>query len=577
MRELTVSNRSVGIDIGSRAVKAVVAAKSGSSVSIKSFIEIPIERDGPSQTQRALLALEELASQLKIGSEIVVTSVSTQQTTVRNLEIPFSDEEKARQILKFQTEPYLAFPIEEVIIDFYDTRTSAEGKMKVLLTAVHKGVIENHLNILAQAGIDPEVVDADFMAVASAALWAEPLLTRESGVVIDIGDSKSIACYIEGGKLLGVRSLTIGGEDFTAAIAKELGVNYEEAEQLKTGKRPAGASPDAQQKLSQAINSVLERLGPELDRTIRYFSSQARGGSFNRVFLSGGSATLNGLDKFLSESLSARVSLLSCPDDVKGDFASPATFTRFATATGLALRGLGESPCHQNFRQEEHAYARPFRRLKKHLIVTAVLPILIAGLLVFSLFASIERYKSRKADLNYEIQKRLRTVFLGKNPANNEAVRKLLEEEKNTLTPFRELKGGISVLQVLEDIAARLPAGMTAEFSLFNYTKSRPSELPSAVQSRRTPRTTPSYEATVTLKGTVPSVPDHVRLREILEELDYVAALEDKGTTDAGGGRVNVEYILRLRTPPRTGTKPPSAPSKPQDETPTPTSDKAGS
>lgn len=577
MKELTISNRSVGIDIGSRAVKAVVAAKSGSSVSIKSFIEVPIQRNGAPQTEQIAAALEELGSRLKIGSEVVVTSVSTQQTTVRNLEIPFSDEEKARQILKFQTEPYLAFPIEEVIIDFYDTKTSTEGKMKVLLTAVHKGVVENHLNLLARAGIDPEVVDADFMAVASAALWAEPRLTEESGIVMDIGDSKTIACYIEAGKLLGVRSLTIGGEDFTTAVAKELGVSFEEAEQLKTRKPPAGASPDAEQNVSQAINSVFERLGPELDRTIRYFSSQARGGSFNRVFLSGGSAALSGLDKFLSESLSAKVSLLSCPEGVKGDFADPATFSRFATAMGLALRGLGESPCHQNFRQEEHAYARPLRRLKKHLIVTAVLPVLIAGLLVFSLFASIERYKSRKADLNYETQKRRRTIFLGKTPPNNEAVRKLLDEEKNTLTPFRELKGGISVLQVIEDIATRLPAGMTAEFSLFNYTKSRPSDLPTLGQPRRTPKTTPSYDATVTLKGTAPSVPDYIRLKEILEELDYVAALEDKGTTDAGGGRVNVEYILRLRVPPRTGTKPASGSSKPQSETPNPKSSEAGS
>ena len=547
MRELTVSNKAIGIDVGSRSVKAVVAAKRGSSVSIKSFIEVPIPRDGAPQPQQVALALEELGKRLKIGSEIVVTSVSTQQTTVRNLEIPFSDAEKARQILKFQTEPYLAFPIEEVIIDFYDTQTAPEGKMKVLLTAVHKGVIENHLNLLAQAGIDPEVVDADFMAVASAALWAEPQLAEESGIVIDIGDSKTVACYIERGKLLAVRSLPIGGEDITRAIAQHVGVSYEEAEQLKTGKRDASASPDAAEKVSQAIGSVFERLGPELDRTIRSFSSQAKGGSFNRVLLSGGSATLNGLDRFLSESLSAKVSLLSCPASVKAESADPASFARFATALGLALRGLGQAPFFQNFRQEEHAYARPLRRLRKHLIVTAALPVLIAALLVFSLFASIERHTSNKGDLNYEIQKRRGTIFQGKRPRSNADVRKLLEEEKNTLTPFRELRGGISVLQVLEDISAKVPKEMTAETSLFNYTKSRPSDLPTTVQRRPTGQTTPTWDATVTLKGTAPSVADHVRLKEILEELKYVALVEDKGTTEAAGGRVNVEYILRLK------------------------------
>jgi hypothetical protein len=42
-------------------------------------------------------------------------------------------------------------------------------------------------------------------------------------------------------------------------------------------------------------------------------------------------------------------------------------------------------------------------------------------------------------------------------------------------------------------------------------------------------------------------VADHVRLKEILEELKYVALVEDKGTTEAASGRVNVEYILRLK------------------------------
>ena len=117
--------------------------------------------------------------------------------------------------------------------------------------------------------------------------------------------------------------------------------------------------------------------------------------------------------------------------------------------------------------------------------------------------------------------------------------------------PLPELKGQISVLRVLDDLSTRVAKEMTAEFSLFNYTKSRPSDLPAIESETRTQQTTPRWDATVTLKGTAPSVADHVRLKEILEELDYVALLEDKGTTEAGGGRVNVEYILRLKAPTR--------------------------
>jgi type IV pilus assembly protein PilM len=545
LKGLTVSNRAIGIDVGNHSVKAVVAAKRGASVAIKKCIEIPIIRGDSAKPDRVPQAVEELSRQLRVGNEMVVTSVSTQQATVRNLEIPFSEEEKIRQILKFQTEPYLAFPIEEVIIDFYDTKTAPEGKMKVLLTAIHKEVIANRLELLSRAGIDPEVVDVDFMAIASTALWADSRLAQEGGIIVDVGDSKTIACYIQDGRLLGVRCLPMGGEDFTEAISKELNVGFEQAEQIKTDR--SATPPGAAERVSNAISSVFDRLGAELDRTVRYFASQARGRSFDRVLLCGGSASLEGLDRFLAESLSAQVSVLSPPDSVKTGPEDEARFPRFATAVGLALRGLGQAPCLQNFRQEEYAYARPYRRLRRSLISCGALLFTTVALLVFSLFASIDRYKSEQASLNIDIQTKRKTVFPDKTPQSNADMRTLLEDEKKTLTPFRELQGNISLLQVFDDLSAKIPKDLAAELALFNYTKSRPPELPSIGRQRRTQQQSPTWTGTLSLKGTVASVADHVRLREILEKLDYAGLVEDRGTTPAPNGRVNVEYVLRLK------------------------------
>lgn len=512
MRELTISNKSIGIDVGSHSVKAVVAVKRGSSVIIKSFIEVPISPTEGPPPERVAQAVEELGKQLKVGSEVVVTSVSTQQATVRSLEIPFSEEEKARQILKFQTEPYLAFPIEEVIIDFYDTKSAPEGKMKVLLTAIHKGVIENHLELLSRAAIDPEVVDVDFMAISSTALWADPTLRETSAIVIDMSSSKTIACYIQEGKLLAVRCLPLGSDDLT-------------------------------------------RLGPELDRTVRYFSSQVRGGSFGKVILCGGSASLPGLDDFVRQALLTEVSVISPPDSIRNRAGQEMPFPRFATAVGLALRGLGEAPCLQNFRQEEHAYARPYRRLRKRLATSGVLVFLIAGLLVFSLFASIDRYSSKRGDLNFDRQTKRGTIFPDKTPQSNDDMRKLLEDEKKKLTPFRELRGNILLLEVFEDLSTKIPKEIIAELSLFNYTKSRPPELPSVRNRRRTRSKTEVWAGTLTLRGTVSTVADHEQLLEILEDLEYVGRVEHKGTNPAPNGRVSVQYTLRLKYARHSRTK----------------------
>jgi len=221
-------------------------------------------------------------------------------------------------------------------------------------------------------------------------------------------------------------------------------------------------------------------------------------------------------------------------------------FPRFATAMGLALRGLGESLCLQNFRQEEHVYARPFRRLRKSLAASGGLAFGIAALLVFSLFASVARYKGRRADLHFHIQTKRSTVFPNTTAKDVRHMEALLEDEKRKLTPFRELRRDISVLKVLEDISKAIPKDMKVEVSSFYFVKERPPELQRVRRPRRERSKTPNWAGTVTLRGTVSSATDHVRLQELLKASRYVAMVEDKGTSPAAGGRVSFDLTLRL-------------------------------
>jgi len=541
LRELTVARKCIGIDIGSHSVKAVVASKKGSLVVVRSFVEIPISRSGPAEPDQVAAAMEELCGRLKIGSTLVVTCISTQQTTVRNMEIPFREEEKVRQVLKSQTEPYLAFPIEEVIIDFYNTESAREGRMKVLLTAIHKGVIKEHLELLSRSEIDPEVVDVDFMAVCNTALQAEPRL-REGGVtVLDVGASKTIACYIQDGKLLAVRCIALGGDDFTEAIAKELGVSFEEAERIKLEMTEPVAT--------KVSASVLDRFRGELERTVRYFSSQVRAGTFDRVILSGGSAALPGLDRFLGEALSAEVSVVSASDTLKKSSGEEMPFPRFATAVGLALRGLGECLCLQNFRQEEHAYSRPLRRLRKSLVVSGALVFLTAALLVFSLFASLDRYRGRQLDLDFRIQTKRRTIFPDKTTSDIARMRELLKEEASKLTPFRELRRNITLLEVLDDLSTRIPKDMKMEVSLFSYIKSKLPQLSGTRRGRRTRSKTQTWAGSITFRGTVSSDPEVVELERILNESPCFGEVVNKGGTSQRGGRIQFEFTLKLKEP----------------------------
>ena len=113
--------------------------------------------------------------------------------------------------------------------------------------------------------------------------------------------------------------------------------------------------------------------------------------------------------------------------------------------------------------------------------------------------------------------------------------------------PFRELRDSASLLGVLLDLSTRIPKDMKVEFDLFNYIKSRPGESPTVVSRRPSRTKTESWIGIITVRGTVSSVADHVSLKKMLEELDYVVGLEDKGTSEAGNNRTNFEFNLKLK------------------------------
>lgn len=131
-----------------------------------------------------------------------VLCVTSQFAVARALRLPFRGRRRVAAAMPFELEPYLAFPIEDLIVDFIPVREN-EGQTEVLAVGVQRALLAEQVAVLTAAGIDPEGIDLDVAGLT--ALWcamrrgtaalAAALHVREHGAILAVTKGKTLAFF----------------------------------------------------------------------------------------------------------------------------------------------------------------------------------------------------------------------------------------------------------------------------------------------------------------------------------------------------------------------------------------------
>src|SRR6267143_2589636 len=140
------------------------------------------------------------------------------------------------------------------------------------------------------------------------------------------------------------RDIAVGGNLYTDAIQKELKLSFDQAEALKKGARMERAAPE---NLHPIIQAVSENIALEIQTTFDFFRATSAEDRIDRIFLSGGTAKIQGLRDLLAERFEAGVELLNPfnnvtynPKDFDPEFINDVGPSA-AIAVGLAARRVG--------------------------------------------------------------------------------------------------------------------------------------------------------------------------------------------------------------------------------------------
>jgi type IV pilus assembly protein PilM len=414
-------------------------------------------------------ALTSLWRDAGIRSRTVMSAIPGRAVFVRQLRIPYVTGERLDRIVRYEAKQQIPFPVDQMKID-YHVFPSEGGELEVTLVAVKRDIIEEHVGLLRAAGLLPELIDVTSLALYNLQMdqgGQTDLVTA----FVNIGASTTDIVIEHGGVLKFMRSAPVAGNALTSALERDLGLSFEEAEELKLTRGGVsvavqGASPTpaaGEDNLAAAVRDVLESalersVVTEIRKSIDFFISQPEGLTVNQIVITGGTSRLSGIETFMEDRLGIPVSKAALDRIQSLDVSTLDGFAEREVSSvvlGLAERQVNDSGISLNFTPVWIEERKRFRARRGALVVQLLLLIVILAGAV---------YRARTELYNMEAAwDQVRGIVEGRSI--NRLLDKELKERTQLLEVFSMLesvqdKRG-KYLQALVELTRALPRDLT--------------------------------------------------------------------------------------------------------------------
>ena len=344
----------VGLDIGSSAVKAVELKPAGKGYRVAAFAVEPVPPDAI--VDGAIIDVGAVADAIRrifegntaFKTKDVCASLSGNAVIVKKITLPVMTASELDDSISWEAEQYIPFDIQDVNLDYQildpGTGPDSRGSMDVLLVAAKKEKIGDYTGVIAQAGRTPVIVDVDAFALQNAYEANYGLDPREVVVLMNAGASAININILQGEQSVFTRDVSLGGNAYTEAVQRELGLPFESAEELKKGIPVDGATYEEAQPV---LHAVTDNVLLEIQKTFDFFKASASSEQIDRIMLSGGASRVDGFREMLRERFGIPVEdfdpFRTIGWDARKLAGDPADVAATAAvAVGLALRRAGD-------------------------------------------------------------------------------------------------------------------------------------------------------------------------------------------------------------------------------------------
>src|SRR2546427_71313 len=379
------------LDFGAGSLKvAEFEPNEAGTLRLKQFGLKPLGFEGSQEAARErviLKAIQELFAERPFSSKNINVCAPGFHVFSKFVKLPPVDTSKVTQIIQYEAQQNVPFPLEEVVWDYQILGTTPTGELEVLLVAIKSDIVEGLFRTSEAAGTKLSLVDVWPRALCNAFRYNYGDLDGCT-MLLDVGAKTSNLLFFEKGKVYS-RGINIGANSITQDFAAESKLKFAEAERLKIEQGfvslgGAYEEPDNpnQAAISKIARQVMTRLHIQVNQTIQFYRGQQGGTAPQRLFLSGGAAIMPYTAQFFSEKLNLPVEYFNPLRNVQFDpdlnleeLAKVAHC--FGEVVGLGLRNLAHCPVELNLMPKSSVKQQQWRQKQPYVIASVFCLILV--------------------------------------------------------------------------------------------------------------------------------------------------------------------------------------------------------
>lgn len=335
--------RTFGLDIGRAFIKVVQVDSGGGKK--KLIASGSLATVGEGLKTEVKLQLRQLADAIKtciknsrISGNNCVVSLMESQAVTRLIELPNLTDKELSAAINFEADQYIPLPIKDVNLQYKvisRPQPGSGGKMRVLLIAAAKRIVEKYLEVVKMAGLNLRAIETESSALSRA--LSNP--SDPPSLIVSMGAASTGLILVSGGNVYFTRSVATGGLSLTRAVMAEFNLTLNQAEQYKMS---YGILEDKLSgKIANTLKPIIDLIIAEILKAVEFAKTHLSEQQLYRIIICGGGAYLPGLAEYITEKTSVEVSL----GDPWANFVKeglilkvPGQGSFYSVATGLALR-----------------------------------------------------------------------------------------------------------------------------------------------------------------------------------------------------------------------------------------------
>ncbi len=445
----------LGLDIGQSTIKAVLFTRNGlTGGRILAAETLDINACGGMEP-----AIKKLAENKSFHNTPCCISLPLADIMFRQVSLPFRDDNKIRKTLPFELEPLIPFAISEIVTDYLKVHSNG-----LLVAATTKKAIQDWITLIESNLGEVLVIDISSAALTSAIL--ENKDAKACGVLLDIGASSTTAVFYENGTIVQLRSLAIGGNQITAALATDMSAQTSQAELTKINADYSAAGAK--------VSDLCHKFCLELKNTIEFMKlNDILQSDLSQIALTGGGCLFPPLKKELENYFALPVETLdlarSKQIEIEGNLQGKYQPQIMNTALAAAMR-IFNGKTSFNFRQGEFAAKNVLIKLKEQLRRAAVVAGIIIFLAVVNQFLDYGIQTQRQSNIKIQISQIFKKNFPEAQAMVDpvQQLRTKLAENKKTFGLYEGVRN-VPVVDLLKEISGLISTSRDIVITDFSY------------------------------------------------------------------------------------------------------------